>query len=631
MNVHVGWLIPAQVEATLVQIQGATSLLQATQILQQAIAQLPPDAQALLTARIPPDQLAALLSNSSRIFSETPQPPLVAGQLQAAMAETLEGGALLSGKATWWGAVDQPMAASVAQAGSEVVYRGPEAASSQPAGQQATKGGSSFLPAEGPRGADIPSVPVTVNEKGGAEGRVAWTITPPAVSHEPPRAADLAGRIDQLVREVLVQLKVASPGTPAEEAASRMVEVLKAWQAGTQGESRLPASIVREVSLFLASAVLSQAFSAPPSTGDPKGRREVLLGDQAAPPQGTRQETVGRGVSTGIWTSFSPEQIAKAVITVLYGPTAWKGLVKGSESVPPRPVPMPARPSPQAANKSQGSSRPDGKGRGDEARRQGERAAASRTTEPERETTVLRPREEDRSAQTTVEGTVAARTNEREGHGGSKSREEEGMVHVGLAVHGALREAGYLTASNVLRPLLTVTEGEAFLRLLSSLVPEGSDLIDLLRLMDRQGISWSDRQSVVNDALRRLGRYEELWGGDKGRAVWEPLGDVAMTLELVKSNLMTIEESGLTALDLIGFEVHGLVVAMILNREDWFGRLVGPVTEDVRAERYQELRDYRENARLLIEELQSLFWAKSFETPARSVMTAYFATSPLPN
>ncbi len=433
-----------------------------------------------------------------------------------------------------------------------------------------------------------------------------------------PRASESAkGSVDsqflpEVVWELLARLDFLPPGTRTEEALTRFGEVLRLWVQESR-HADLPPDVVRVVNQFFASAVFAVASRAihTPSQMVPGERgmgRQGNLSEQARP--------AGTSFGDIRFSSLTAQKIAGAVFQILsrylpqgvpqrQGPTPQ--LPQGMTAFPSRPLPTetPSLPSArQPASARQEAKAPATGNLLQGPEREGERTR-SRTARFF-EGSLPAAREEGEEAPVFVPG----RPTERDPFAGSGEQEQEREAlpeAVWERLQEELSRGRFIDQeSGAIRGLRTVEEGKALLQRLSGLVSPGLDLIDLLNLINHK-IGWSERSGAINVALFRLANYQRGFGANKMQALWEPLGDVTMTLDQVEGGLLSLEESEISALDLMGFEIHLEVVRMFLDRPSWLAAL--PLDRSFRTAEEQQagLREFLQTARGLIGKYWQVF------------------------
>lgn len=397
-------------------------------------------------------------------------------------------------------------------------------------------------------------------------------------------------KLPEVVRDVLVSLRILPPGVSTEQALPRLQEVVRLWTAGGAQHADLPADVVKVVSNFLASAVLATtlASTAPGATPLRAGQSPEL---QRGVPNGLNfggTPTFGEGARPGF--QFGPltrSDIASAVLSALSGSPTLLPSTNGAKSSLPGGVGETIH----NGTALPGSNDAQGKPQGDK------NAAAGRIVEGARgEAGLDRGIRDLKSGQTRIsgdehrerglgeeidlEGRRSAHDQESH-HAGAGDQEDASVALEALwtDLHSALERAGFIEAGT-LRRLLDAVEARSFLRVLAAKVPDGLDLIDVLNLVDSR-IGLSPESGGVNAALRRLSDYRTQGRKDKASAVMEPLRDAFVVMDMIDADLMPVHEAELSLEDLKGFETFASIAQLLLDHPAWLSR-TGMTAEDRR-------------------------------------------------
>ena len=408
----------------------------------------------------------------------------------------------------------------------------------------------------------------------GSTARVQVSLAVPSAAIE---------RVPQAVRELLTQLQLLPPGTHSDDVLPRLQEVVRLWQQEASQNSKLPPDVVRVVNHFLASAVLSVAL-ADPKTQTSSNRPDSPL---SARPEARDGASIGNPLFASLTpnlTQISGTRIAEAVMNLLSGT---QPQTQTMPQVKPQSVPQasPARPEApplpqQQAHRapSLGPSAPLGGQSGIHAEPMALTAkgegmvrldAAGRplTREEVREqrsiprTDVHPEIDQDRPVETPSQGSY-----EREAHSETAYDGNAALEVLWPRLVGTLQAAGYLDQGSI-RRLRDAADGAILLNLISTFVPDGFDLIDVMELI-RAKIGWSENRGFVNETLGRTAGYRMRWRITKEGALMEPVQDVMMLLGF-GFEPASDEEMGL----LRRFEAHAPLVEAFSDHAAWVASL----------------------------------------------------------
>ena len=386
------------------------------------------------------------------------------------------------------------------------------------------------------------------------------------------------GQVLDVIRDVLARLDLLPQGVKPEEALPKFQEVIRLWQAGSR-DSNLPPDVVRVVNYFLTSAAILVDLPNLPPQGQ---------GPRLVPNQGSTQLPTTSPLLPSV--HLSTAKIAQAVLSIL---AASRGKAStASEGLPTAFA--------TAHNGSQTASRATSANAGSQVAHQlgPQTTAASRgpalaqtapllqafkglvqhadprgLQEPSEPSRLPRPLgrsdEELKREGLSEEPNIDPRVSRDKGtfsgsQEGERERDDEEVLEKTLA---ALQENGFLDSSTDLIRIRPLQEADVkpLLNLLASLVPHGSDLMDLLALMARYRISWSGNKNPVNDVFHRLANYRSRSDRTKVDLLLEPIMDMG----LLEMDLLPDEEQEIRQ----RYTAHVPIVERYLSNEEWFGRL----------------------------------------------------------